>query len=533
VFLNEAKSFINWVNEGDHLRIISMQEGPDVKAVFARLSSGASAIEAGVRALLNLDNNQDVFMMHPLFGSVACCPSNIGTGMRGSVHIMVPKLIAKIGFEAIDKLARARNCQARGSSGEHSEVVDRLDISNWRRIGVPEYELVDDMIQCANYFAAEEDELSKETLSNGDAGVLPTSHSDDLLQGFFKKNKVVICVTDVGLGGLSVVSEIERRFQNSSLFESVSLVYFNSAVSPGYTQRPLQEQTSIFNSALEAMQATFAPDLILIACNTLSVLYPETEFAQRTSMSGGSRSGPADSPLIVPVLNIVDFGVDLLEEKLLHGGGGADQSSSSSSVALLFGTTTTAHVAAHRTALVARGVAPERIVMQACPKLATSIQEHGAAADETNVLLSNCVHDAWEKFVARTEVKQVFVGLCCTHYGYSLPLWQAALAAESEVSARTTGSNDHVTSPTNVATECLNPNSRMAEFIFKQAALRGGAAKHRSTDRQIEVDVQVVSMVDLARSAESIAPLLGKPVGDALRKFEHRAHLFKNPLLER
>ena len=46
--------------------------------------------------------------------------------MRGSVHILVPKLIAKIGFEAIDKLARARNCQARGSSGEHSEVVDRI-----------------------------------------------------------------------------------------------------------------------------------------------------------------------------------------------------------------------------------------------------------------------------------------------------------------------------------------------------------------------------------------------------------------------
>ena len=28
--------------------------------------------------------------------------------------------------------------QARGSSGEHSEVIDRIDISNWRRIGFPE-----------------------------------------------------------------------------------------------------------------------------------------------------------------------------------------------------------------------------------------------------------------------------------------------------------------------------------------------------------------------------------------------------------
>ena len=96
-------------------------------------------------------------MKHPIFGILTCCPSNIGTGMRGSVHILVPKLIGTIGFDAIDKMCRERNCQARGSSGEHSEVVDRIDVSNWRRIGFPEWMLVDDMIQCANFLAEEED----------------------------------------------------------------------------------------------------------------------------------------------------------------------------------------------------------------------------------------------------------------------------------------------------------------------------------------------------------------------------------------
>lgn len=156
VYLNKAKTFINWVNEGDHLRIISMEMGGDVKAVFSRLSAGAKAIEDGVRAI---SGQEDVFMMHPKFGAVTCCPSNIGTGMRGSVHIMVPKLIEAIGFEEIDRLCRERNCQARGSSGEHSEVVDRIDVSNWRRIGYPEYELVEDMIRCANFLAQEEDKL--------------------------------------------------------------------------------------------------------------------------------------------------------------------------------------------------------------------------------------------------------------------------------------------------------------------------------------------------------------------------------------
>lgn len=156
IFHNKSKTFVNWINEGDHLRIISMEQGGDVKGVFTRLAKGAHLITEGVKAITG---KEEAFMMHPIFGSITCCPSNIGTGMRGSVHILVPKLIAKIGFEEIDKLCRERNCQARGSSGEHSAVVDRIDVSNWRRIGFPEYQLVDDMIKCVNFLAEEEDKL--------------------------------------------------------------------------------------------------------------------------------------------------------------------------------------------------------------------------------------------------------------------------------------------------------------------------------------------------------------------------------------
>jgi creatine kinase len=156
VFHNKAKTFVNWLNEGDHLRIISMEQGGDVLGVFTRLAEGAKMIKAGVEAETG---EEEAFMMHPIFGSLTCCPSNIGTGMRGSVHILVPKLIKTIGFDAIDKMCRERNCQARGSSGEHSEVVDRIDVSNWRRIGFPEYELVHDMIKCANFLAEEEDKV--------------------------------------------------------------------------------------------------------------------------------------------------------------------------------------------------------------------------------------------------------------------------------------------------------------------------------------------------------------------------------------
>jgi protein-arginine kinase len=159
IFVSKNKQFLLWINEGDHLRIISMEEGGDVSKVFDRLSRGIAAIEAGLHKVLGETN---VFMTHPVFGCVTCCPSNLGTGMRGSVHILVPKLIAKMGLEGIDKICRARQCQARGSTGEHSAVVDRIDISNWRRLGFPEYLLVEDMIKTANYLAGLEEQLEKE-----------------------------------------------------------------------------------------------------------------------------------------------------------------------------------------------------------------------------------------------------------------------------------------------------------------------------------------------------------------------------------
>ena len=156
VYHNKEKTFINWINEGDHIRIISMRNGGDVKRVFSLLSKGAKMIEDGVKAVTG---KSEAFMMHPKFGAVTCCPSNLGTGMRGSVHLLIPKLIAAWGFEKIDEECRKRQCQARGSTGERSEVIDRVDISNWRRIGLPEYELVEDMINCVNWLVEQEDGL--------------------------------------------------------------------------------------------------------------------------------------------------------------------------------------------------------------------------------------------------------------------------------------------------------------------------------------------------------------------------------------
>ena len=94
VFLSADKKFVMWINEGDHIRIISMEQGGDVKSVFDRLAKAVKCIES---ALQEIQGKQDVFMSDKILGIVTCCPSNLGTGMRGSVHILLPKLIKKMG----------------------------------------------------------------------------------------------------------------------------------------------------------------------------------------------------------------------------------------------------------------------------------------------------------------------------------------------------------------------------------------------------------------------------------------------------
>lgn len=156
IFVNATRDFVLWINEGDHLRIISMQNGSDVRGVFDRLARGIAAIEAGLR---EETGREVVFMTDPVLGTITCCPSNLGTALRGSVHLVVPKLIAELGLEGIEDIARGFNCQARGSSGEHSKILDKVDISNSRRLGPTEADLVDDMINCVNDIAMREDRL--------------------------------------------------------------------------------------------------------------------------------------------------------------------------------------------------------------------------------------------------------------------------------------------------------------------------------------------------------------------------------------
>jgi hypothetical protein len=112
IFHNSRKTFLTWVNEEDQLRIISMQKGGDVNAVFQRLANGINAVEKSVKS-----ESDRGFQVSPKFGYLHSCPSNLGTGMRASVHIDLPGWTAE-GVNKLKKRCEELNVQPRGTRGE-------------------------------------------------------------------------------------------------------------------------------------------------------------------------------------------------------------------------------------------------------------------------------------------------------------------------------------------------------------------------------------------------------------------------------
>jgi protein-arginine kinase len=156
IFHNAAKTFLVWINEEDQLRIISMQQGGDVRGVFERLSRGIKTVQDSVKA----ESGKD-FQLSDKFGYIHSCPTNLGTGMRASVHVDLPGW-TKEGLPALQKRCEELSVQPRGTRGESGgQTGHTYDISNKHRLGHSEVSLVQTMIDGVNSLWTEDVALCK------------------------------------------------------------------------------------------------------------------------------------------------------------------------------------------------------------------------------------------------------------------------------------------------------------------------------------------------------------------------------------
>lgn len=302
-----------------------------------------------------------------------------------------------------------------------------------------------------------------------------------MLIDFFKKKKdVTILVTDSGLGGMSVAANVADRLPESGVFQNAKIVFFNSLFHnrSGYNSLDTEdEKVRIFNIALEAMKEKYNPDLLLIACNTLSVLYNKTKFSAQANF---------------PVIGIVKTGVDLIEEEFKQH---------PESTVIIFATRTTIGANSHKNMLVSGGYPEAQIIGQACRRLAGRV-ERGPESEETIGLINKYVHQALEKIEPGTPI---FASLNCTHYGYSIQQFKNAFANAGFKNIK-----------------IIDPNPRMADFIFDKQYLN----RYSKTNVKVEVVSRVKISDQKKNSLDSLLLAISMPAAKALMGYKYLPNLF-------
>ncbi len=299
----------------------------------------------------------------------------------------------------------------------------------------------------------------------------------------FGRDSLTIVITDSGLGGLSVCAELEAYLGRIKRAGRVRLVFVNAlpdAASPYNAMTDKVQQLRVFDDALAGMKRWYHPDAILIACNTLSALYPETSAASMND---------------IPVVSIIDVGSKMIADRAKKSG---------STQFLILGTPTTIASGVYVKQLAALGIPQDRIVSQPCKLLETEIQAD-PSSDIVSNLVETYVDEAMEKIDTR-RVGKISVGLCCSHYGYSADAFSQTL--KQRVGNRF---------------ELLNPNKAMVALFAVAGRARPGKPTRTS--------VEVVSRAPFTeQEIHSIAGALDKTsrkTAIALRRYQHKEDLFQ------
>lgn len=130
-YVSHDREFIIWVGEEDHLRIMTMTIGTQLGQLLSRLKPFIDTID--------LMDSFD-FATSSDYGFVTTCPTNLGTGMRASVHLRLPNLTADGGDQKVKDIASPLGLAVRGLGGEHTPIGadGTVDVSPRARFGISE-----------------------------------------------------------------------------------------------------------------------------------------------------------------------------------------------------------------------------------------------------------------------------------------------------------------------------------------------------------------------------------------------------------
>lgn len=133
--IDDQEKMAIMVNEEDHLRVQVMQSGFDLMGAWGIINQIDDDLSARLK-----------FAFSPEWGYLTACPTNTGTGMRGTVMLHLPGLVLTHQINKVLSAVSKLGFNTRGFYGEGTEAVGNFfQISNLVSLGHMENEIIDNI----------------------------------------------------------------------------------------------------------------------------------------------------------------------------------------------------------------------------------------------------------------------------------------------------------------------------------------------------------------------------------------------------
>lgn len=137
VIIRSDESVAVMINEEDHIRLQSLRPGLALKKAWET----ADALDSQMAEILD-------FAFSAQLGHLTACPSNVGTGMRGSVMLHTPGLVLMDEMNVVIKGMAKIGLAVRGLWGEGSESAGNMfQVSNQITLGEREEDIIQTLDQ--------------------------------------------------------------------------------------------------------------------------------------------------------------------------------------------------------------------------------------------------------------------------------------------------------------------------------------------------------------------------------------------------
>jgi protein arginine kinase len=146
LFLSADQSLNIMLNEEDHLRIQGLESGLRLRNAWQK----ANDVDDQLGQKLD-------YAFSDKWGFLTACPTNVGTGLRGSVMVHLPALIMTRKIASTVQAFANLGCAVRGLHGEGTDALgDFFQVSNHATLGQDDGELIGNVERMAGEVVAQE-----------------------------------------------------------------------------------------------------------------------------------------------------------------------------------------------------------------------------------------------------------------------------------------------------------------------------------------------------------------------------------------